>query len=203
MRVASAGCRANISVRFVTDAVAVMQEIDRRAPTRLQEVAVTEREALVSGNAPIRWWYATELRGRHGMRSTTQTLNTDAGAGGGPSTPIQVESIAQYDSSTISSQVNRALVGASVVIDVNRVEGQPLVGVAAYAALVAFAEVHPSEPPPSGSILGLFGAQTGATALTDWDMAFLRALYNLPLDREARRHRGMLVRDMVNFQTGG
>jgi hypothetical protein len=34
-------------------------------------------------------------------------------------------------------------------------------------------------------------------------MAFLRALYNLPLDREARRHRGMLVRDMVSFQTGG
>jgi hypothetical protein len=49
----------------------------------------------------------------------------------------------------------------------------------------------------------MFGAEPQADALTDWDMAFLRSLYQIPLDRNARRHRGMLVRDMVNFQTGG
>jgi hypothetical protein len=49
----------------------------------------------------------------------------------------------------------------------------------------------------------MFGAEPQADALTDWDLAFLRALYQIPLDRAARRHRGMLVRDMVNFQTGG
>jgi len=49
----------------------------------------------------------------------------------------------------------------------------------------------------------MFGAEQEARGLTDWDMAFLRALYQLPLDRPARRHRGILVRDMVTFQTAG
>jgi hypothetical protein len=112
-----------------------------------------------------------------------------------------VEAISHYDSSIISTQVNRAIIDANVVIDLDRVEGRSLQAVAAYAAFVAFSEVRPSEPPPAGSILGMFGAEPDARGLTDWDMAFLRALYNLPLDRQARRHRGMLVRDMVTFQT--
>jgi hypothetical protein len=63
--------------------------------------------------------------------------------------------------------------------------------------------VRTSDPPPVGSILGMFGAEPRASALTDWDLTFLRAVYQMPLDRSARRHRGMLVRDMVDFQTRG
>jgi hypothetical protein len=33
--------------------------------------------------------------------------------------------------------------------------------------------------------------------LTPQDTAFLRALYRMPLDREAMRHRGQLVNDMT------
>ena len=95
----------------------------------------------------------------------------------------------------------RTIVDANVVVDLDRAEGRSLQAVAAYAAFVAFAEVRPSEPPPAGSILGMFRDEQQARGLTDWDMAFLRALYQIPLDRRARRHRGMLVRDMVAFQT--
>jgi hypothetical protein len=116
------------------------------------------------------------------------------------SSQIEVESLSQYNSSLISTQGARAIIDANVVIDLDRVEGQSLQAVAAYAAFVAFSEVHPREPAPEGSILGMFGPTPGARGLTDWDMAFLRALYQLPLDRQARRHRGLLVRDMVNYQ---
>lgn len=202
MRVGRENCDPNISVSFVGDAEALMREIDRRSSTRLREVPVEARDALVNGDAPIRWWYLTGTRSRHGMRRAPQTLAVEGG-GGQASQAIQVEAVSHYDSSVISTQINRAIVDASVVIDLDRVEGRMLETVAAYAAFVAFAEVRASDTPPPGSILGMFGPEPETRSLTDWDLAFLRALYRLPLDRPARRHRGMLVRDMVNAQTPG
>ena len=200
MRIGRENCDPNISVSFVGDAEELMREIDRRSSARLREVPVEARRALVDGDAPIRWWYLTGERSRHGMGSTSQSLPME----GDPSVqPVQVEAISHYDSSVISTQVNRAIVHASVVIDLDRVEGRRLDAIAAYAAFVAFAEVRASDPPPPGSILGMFGPEPDTRSLTDWDTAFLRALYRLPLDRPARRHRGILVRDMVNAQTPG
>lgn len=207
MRIGPVGCRTNVSVSFVGDAEALMQEIDRRSPTRLNEVPRNERQAMLSGAAPIRWWYLTETRSRHQMRNAPRALQTDTGGSGGGSSqasgPLNVDALSQYDSSTISTLGTRAIIDANVVVDLDRVEGRSLQAVAAYAAFVAFAEVRPSAPPPDDSILGMFGPEAEARGLTDWDMAFLRAIYQLPLDRPARRHRGMLVRDMVTFQTGG
>ena len=208
MRVAPEACRTNVSVSFVGDAEALMQEIDRRSPTRLQEVPPDMRADLLTGEAPIRWWYLTGTRSRHNMGSTSQSLQTEGAAetSGGSSTansPVQVEAISHYDSSVISTQVNRAIVDANVVIDLDRVEGRALEAIAAYAAFVAFAEVRTSDPRAPGSILGIFSTDPDTRSLTEWDMTFLRALYRLPLDRPARRHRGTLVRDLVNAQTPG
>lgn len=202
------GCQSNVSVSFVGDAGALMREIDRRSPTRLNEVPRDEREAMLNGDAPVRWWYLTETRSRYRTRNAPQSLQTETGsqAGGSSTTSgaLEAEAMAHYDAgSHVSNAVNRAIVDANVVIDLDGVEGRSLQAVAAYAAFVAFSEVRRSDPPPTGSILGMFGAEPQADALTDWDMAFLRALYQIPLDRAARRHRGMLVRDMVNFQTRG
>jgi len=184
-----------------------MQDIDRQSPTRLQQVPRELRDDLLNGDAPIRWWYLTETQSRHGMRNAPQSLATEAGGGasaGGSqqsSGALDVNALSQYNSSMISTQGNRVLLDAAVVIDLDRAEGQTLQSVAAYAAFVAFAEVRPSEPPPAGSILDLFTSEGEMRGLTDWDMAFLQALYEMPLDRPARRHRGTLVREMVNFQT--
>jgi len=208
MRVAREGCDPNISVSFVGDAEALMREIDRRSPTRLQEVPPDARDALLTGDAPVRWWYLTGTRSRHGTGSTSQTLNTQAddraAAGSSISNPSSpTEALSHYDSSIISTQVNRAIVDANVVIDLDRVEGRALEAIAAYAAFVAFVEVRTSDPRAPGSILGLFSTDPETRSLTEWDMTFLRSLYRLQLDRPARRHRGTLVRDLVNAQTPG
>jgi hypothetical protein len=104
----------------------------------------------------------------------------------------------------VSTQVGRVLIAASVVVDVNRMERMPLEAVASYAAMVAFAEIRDSSFATRGSVLSMFGAQPDAPRnLTDWDMAFLRALYRLPLDRDARQHRGLLVRDLLAAANAG
>ncbi len=207
LRVAREDCRTNVSVSFVGDAAGLMQEIDRRSPTRLNEVPRDLRDAMLTGDAPLRWWYLTETRSRHQTRNAPQAIGTEFGGGGtgGRSaetgSQLDTESLQEYNSSIISTFGARVIIDANVVVDLDRVEGRALEAVAAYAAMVAFAEIRPSTPPPSGSILGMFDGETGARGLTDWDMAFLRALYALPLDRQARRHRGILVREMVEFQT--
>ena len=68
---------------------------------------------------------------------------------------------------------------------------------AAYAAMVAFAEMDASAPPPD-SILGLFQPSSVESSLTDWDMAFLKSLYRMPLDRRSRIQRGHLVEALLD-----
>ena len=48
------------------------------------------------------------------------------------------------------------------------------------------------------SILGLFQPSSAESSLTDWDMAFLKSLYRMPLDRRSRIQRGHLVEALLD-----
>jgi hypothetical protein len=200
IEVAREGCDANFIVSFVSDPRALVREVDRRAPRRLSEVPRGEKDALLNGPAPARWWYTTETIGRYGQRARhlppPRSEGEPGGAGGGSVIP-DVPSTMHYQSSQISTLSQRSIVSAAVVIDERAVVGMPLEAVAAYAALVGFAEIRDSDAKPEGSILSLFNSQAPPRDLTAQDRAFLRALYRIPMDRQAIRHRGNLVREMM------
>jgi hypothetical protein len=202
--VAREPCRPNIVVSFASDANAVVRRVATRAPRRLEEVPAGARAALLDSAAPVRWWYSTDVRSRDGQPARAAPPPWTAGnaEGGGSMLPASMPSLQHYESTIISTQSARVLRAATVVIDVERVEGMSLDAIASYAALVAFAEIRASDFSPSGSILGLFEGESRLRELTEWDMAFLSALYRLPLDRTGRRHRGILVRELVAAETG-
>jgi hypothetical protein len=102
-----------------------------------------------------------------------------------------------YDNSIVSTLTNRILTSSIVIIDTDQAMGRKLDALAAYAALVAFAEIRNPDATPDGSILGMFSSGTPPRGLTAQDTAFLRALYRIPLDREAMRHRGQLVHEIT------
>jgi hypothetical protein len=202
--VADEVCDSNIVVTFAPNPAALMHEIRDRSGARLAEVSPTERNELLNGNAPIRWWYTTKTMSRegtarsHGAGSAGQnTPATHTGSGAGSDFGGDIPTMMHYSSSTISTFTQRALHSASVVVDENAVVGMPLSAIAAYAALVSLSEIRSSDFAPSGSILGLFGGANAPRRLSAQDRSFLRALYRIPLDREASMHRGALVRDMV------
>lgn len=202
--VARESCEANIVVSFTADAGAVVREINRRSPARLAEVPVDARTALLEGSAPIRWWYVTETRDRYGARSeampvpqSEQDMNGGGSGVGGSILPGDKQTMMRYESSMISTAAQRALTSASVVVDADGVRGRSLDTIAAYAALVAFAEIRRGDTAPEGSILSLFTSPAPPRELTAQDLSFLRALYRLQLDRQARRHRNVLVREMT------
>jgi hypothetical protein len=206
--VARGRCENNFAVIFTGDAGSVVREVEQRAPRRLSEVRGPARTRLIDGAMPIRGWYTTQPRSRHGMRQSTNSPGFTGGEGpsatGIPSTtsagsvlPDDVPNLYHYNSSIVSTQAARALVSASVVVDVNQMR-MPLEAVAAYVAMVGFAEIRENDFTSPGSILGMFENSPAAPrAMTEWDMAFLRVLYRLALDRDARRHRGVLVRDLL------
>jgi hypothetical protein len=197
IRVAKEPCRTNIVISFANDGAALTRTIAAKAPGQLIDVAAEDRPALLEGDAPIRWWHATEMRTKNGLGTIGNEAPPFAQIDGPGGVPMAGEVFFQYSSSTARTQMVRVLKAATVVIDVNRATGMPLDSVAMYAALVSLAEVqHDSETPPS-SILSLFQPR-GPRELTRLDIAFLRALYKLPLDRTALAHRRLLVSALLN-----
>jgi hypothetical protein len=204
-------CDSNLVVSFANDGAALVREIDRRSPSRLAQVPLGARDALLNGSAPIRWWYTSETRGRdnEGNQRVASGAGQFASGRVGPGAAVdggkfgtQAPPAVHYNNSIVSTLTTRVLVSAGVVIDQDRVMGMRLRALADYAALVALAEIRSQEFSGQGSVLNLFDAQGAPTGMTAQDMAFLRALYRMPLDREARRHRGHLVGEMVAAATG-
>lgn len=198
-------CRTNIAVTFATDAGAVVRKIVSRSPGRIAEVPMNLRYGLKSGDAPVRWWYSTETLDRNGMPAFDGAPPWSGGnaEGGGSVLPTTGSgSFTSAGSSLISTRQMRALRSATIVIDLTRAEGVPLDAVASYAAIVGLAEMAVLAPPPEDSILSLFERDDASRTPTDEDLALLRALYTLPLDREARQHRGLLTRSLVAEKMG-
>ncbi|MFN3818589.1 hypothetical protein [Blastomonas sp.] len=188
-------CKTNIVVSFTTNASAVIQRVAKKSPKRIAEVPMPDRAALLKGSAPIRWWYTTQVTGTDGMSTIGDAPLASAGTaeGGGSPLALGAQSIQAYSSSIIRTQAVRALRSATVVIDITLSEGVPLDAVAAYSAMVAFAEVKPSQSPPPNSILSLFGQSDKPGSATDWDISFLKALYSIPAARAGWKQRRMLV----------
>ena len=204
-RVARTGCVPNIVISFSADAAATVRAVQDQAPQRLREVRGDARTALLTGRAPIRWWYVTESRGSDGNSGQLPGMSGALENGeGGSALPSNGESGSQrlYNSSMISTRSVRVIRNASVVVDVGRSEGVSLQAVAAYAAFVALAEIQPRQPAPEASILALFeGAETGRE-LSALDQAFLRGLYRMPLDRGGRLHRSYLLSEVTDAALG-
>ncbi len=205
--VAPEGCRRNIVVSFTSDGAALAREVVEREPRRIANLSPRARSAVLSGSAPVRWLYTAETRGRHGGAETTsgnaaQSLPaTHAGSGAGSSIGGDMPTLMHYESSVLSTLTNRVLTSAIVIIDTDEAMGRRLDTLAAYAALVALAEIRNADAVPAGSILTLFESSAPPRDLTAQDLGFLRALYRLPLDRQAMQHRGQLVHGITGALT--
>jgi hypothetical protein len=203
--VAPEPCAHNLAISFTEDGAGLARAISARDGRRLSELSPRAREAVLTGTAPIRWMYSTETRAGDGRQAaiaaggdTHGGLHTGEGAGSGMPGP---GGLMLYDSSIVSTLSQRVIVSAIVIIDQDDVMGRRLDSLADYAALVGLAEIRAVGATPEGSVLGMFTAPGAASNLTAQDAAFLRALYHMPLDRQAIQHRGALVGQITDALT--
>ena len=211
MDIAGAKCDPNITVSFTTDPRQVVRHIKTRRPHQLRELSFADRERVLTGDAQVRWWYATQMLDREGVKGNNISPGwvsagvPESGATGPMTDAITVGGVGdmtstqQYNSgSNVRTPTMRSLYGATVIVDAVKAGTTPVDAIAAYAAMVAFAEMDASDPPPPDSILGLFQPDSIESSLTDWDMAFLKSLYRMPLDRRSRIQRGHLVEALLD-----
>jgi len=209
--IAGAKCEPNITVSFAPDAGQVVRQIHKRKPRQMDELSFAEKERLLTGDAPVRWWYATQMMDRDGVKSNNispgwvSAGRPEFGSTGAQTEPVNIggsgniTSTQQYNSgSNVRTPTIRSLFGATVVVDAPTVGKTPIDSIAAFAAMVAFAEMDAADPPPPDSVLGLFQPNSVEGSLTDWDLAFLKSLYRMPLDRRSRIQRGHLVNALLD-----
>ncbi|MEO1045735.1 MAG: hypothetical protein AAFX04_09875 [Pseudomonadota bacterium] len=203
--VAREGCPPNISVIFSTDGSDTASQIRRKKGRQFAEVPLGERKAMFDGDAPIRWWYRTQARAIGGERPTfgDPIFVTAEGDGSNIGNNLgNAPTLQQYRPSLISSNTGRAIIAASVVIDVNAAHGYTLDSVSQYAAMVVLAEMRADAGPYGDSIMNLFDPAHGYDHISGRDEAFLTKLYDLPLDRSSRTQRSMLVRALLEESSG-
>ncbi len=194
-------CSGNAIVSFTGKGADVTSQINRRAPNRMREVPAALRNRYLTDAMPARWWYSTGTGAADGMAASSVGApgvffeNSDATANA-----LNISgdegAIITHRSSMVSTQVARSIQSATVIIDASQTGGASIEALADFAALVLLAEVKPGARSSSISVLAAFGGYDPPKGLTDWDMAFLKALYRIPLDRTAGRHRNQLVVEM-------
>lgn len=206
----SSKCKPNLLVVFTTDGRSFAQRSRQSAAYKLREIPKRMEEFVFRSQAPVRWWYTTEVANRDGrpLNSAVGDLVHCPGRCEFPSLPPNTRSQSTYASSIISAPTIRHITGAVVVIDMPLARGRAIDSLADYAALVALAEIWPQPgAQPAHSILSMFDTEPFATApdndekmpsLSSFDRRFLCELYRLPLDRSGDVHKGALVRALAN-----
>lgn len=208
------GCDPNILIAFTSDPSGVVREVFARQPHRARSIPVAERSDLVEGAYPVRWWYDLKMEGRYGEApvgdspALLNALDTSRGSvstGKFAQSENQAGNVSDYSSSLIGSKSRQSIGAATVVIDVHRVRKLPHDAVASFVALVALAPLKlPPRPVPTPTITNLFSAASDVRAedLTEWDRAYLAALYKVPANRSSNVHRSSMTAKIARSMRG-
>lgn len=188
-RVGKPGCDGNIVIVFTDDARGVYRKVAARngGMFSTNNVGPAEHKALSQSDMPVRWWYGLSAMDLSGMRASPDRMGGAASSGDYNSGTLN-----NYNGgSHIRTGIRMDQFAAAVLVDVKLAEGARLDALAAYVAMVTLtAQRMPSPPVSVRSIANLFVAgRDRETDLTDWDRAYLKALYKTPANLALTAHR--------------
>lgn len=181
--VANTGCQVNTLVAFVNDSRSEVERLRADRHWLFSQLKDYEYKRVLRGNGAAQAWHVTEEKDVDGKAFLTIDID---GA--------QVRTNDPFVASNIAEQIRVDIIGSVVLIDKGRVEGKTIRQLADYASVRSFASVDDVSGataiwPPT--ILSLFHEEAGDVAgLTDFDRAYLEALYSLP-----RNAKGSAIHD--------
>jgi hypothetical protein len=199
VKLASGGCRPNLLVIFTPDARKTVDVITARKPKTLASLTTEERQAVQDSPLPVRWWYSIQPTDRNGVPAAPTAGALLAGQGGGIPLPLDPDTVMteNWSSSVIDTNLIASVTGAVAVVDVPLATGADLDALSDYLALVTLAPTRlPPKSPGVPSILDLFrtdDADPPPATLSEWDTAFMVALYKSVGSRRASWQRGQIV----------
>lgn len=172
------GCSPNVLVIGAEDGPAVASALIEgwrlrfRPPIDNTNMGLAALERFKTSDAPVRWWHIS-------LPVSTDTGQLAARVAGGEPPWIRSRNV-----SRMRSPLRYDLNSATVVIDMTKANGVMLPALMDYTAMVVLAQVDPrSDYSDQPTVLNLFRDPEGVTGMTDWDHAYLQALYLAEPDR--------------------
>lgn len=226
-----AGCRPNLLIAFTPDSDRFAREIVEQRRDLLgyypgSQAVTLGRDALdgfASRSRPIRWWHVAYTVTADGARVGEANLEFDAGAEAAVATSngdaglpgagdvaagsvygVEGQRATRSRGSRAGSSSNTGLeLGfALVIVDTRRIEGKPAGAVADYVAMASLAQLNAdADMSAHPTVLNLFRDGGGPDAMTNWDHAYLRALYATRRNASGLRQRTDIVRSMTGALT--
>ena len=187
IRIQDDGCEPNFVVIFSQDSLATMQSVVDRNPAIFQFVLPEARRRLLAPG-PVHVFNSVELRTRDGMPMAMDRNLVNP--------PVSRQQMAH---SLFYTTTRRDITSVTIVFDRDAVQGMSVGQLADYATMRGLAETQAPANATMNSILTLFSPDGPyPEGLTDFDRAYLRAVYdwvpNLPaamklgqVNRELRR----------------
>ena len=197
VKVAADDCASNMFVLFTADGNGLMGALRKAKPALFNTVDIRERPALYADPVPVRWWHSVEPAGSDGDVVGIETITM----GEGQSTEALV-SRSYGSGSLINTETVINLTGSVVVVDIGKATGYPLDSIAAYAAMVSFAEVKPEKGHDAlPSILAMFGEgkspRDAPRDLTAFDYAYISSLYEILPNRAGDVQKSQIANKMA------
>lgn len=189
-RLGKPGCSPNVVLHFSADADADFAGIERQQPALLGGTQTADRQKLRTPGQPVRWFYGSKVEGLGGRQIDTNPRQRPL---------AELPELREGGLSLITIPVQVNITSVIVLVDVPRVAGVSLTALADYVAFAVLSRTRMDIAPGSGSIMALFEPTEGSRpeAITAPDMAFLKALYTIPINRVAAVHRGNLAEEMM------
>lgn len=185
LRTGKPGCEPDVTILVTTEPAKLIEAMQVKYTglfaisneTRTGSLGNAAFEQFKTEDRPVRWWHVSETKSADGARISGEA---SAGLTDGVTGAATVRS----EGSRLRSSIREDLSRAIIVVDANLVQGVSMDSLGDYIAFVTLMQADPNGNTTSvNTIMNLFRSDLGgkqATAMTDWDKDFLRALYSMP-----------------------
>ncbi|MBX9576184.1 MAG: hypothetical protein K2X07_11150 [Caulobacteraceae bacterium] len=170
------GCSPNILVIATDDAATLAKGLVERSPNAFRPdyagAAGTVRDlrAFTDSDRAVRWWHVM------------MPVHEDSGAPAVRLPGYESAPMISRMAGRLSTPVRNVMMRAYVIVDVDQIEDLTFRQLSDYVAMVAFAQIDPDADVANfGTILNVVDDPAVAQEMTEWDHAFLAALYGTEL----------------------
>ena len=188
-------CEANLAIVVATDPVAILKAWYKRDDHLFGDVIELRVKEFFKAPRPVYVWYNAKIE-------PTDKMPQSIGIPGQLGLAFS-RAVGTLPSATnIKTNDVRAFTSVIVAIDRSRMQGIGLTQLTDYAAMVGLAEIHlDADVGTAPTVLRLFSPSNEAPppGLSDWDRAYLKALYHLNLKTWTQRAQiaERIVHDLV------
>ncbi len=192
-------CEANLIIAVTPDPIKFLQTWRSQSQGRIfRDAAPMTVRHFIETTRPVRVWYNEEIGDQHGTSVPAQRTPGVAGVTGEPFEPVHTNSHAE--DTHIDLNGVKDLTFVMVIVDAHGIQHRSVGQLADYAGMVGLGKIDAdAHLPDVPTILNLFTSadpHSAPTGLTEWDEAFLHALYHT--SQSSRMQRAAIAQRVVD-----